>query len=283
MKKKIWLETLHNYLGQFFKIDSIIINKKSEFQKILIFKNKKFGKILVLDNILQISSYDEFIYHEMLCMIPIFSHPKPKNILIIGGGDGGCLKQIIKLDYIKHITLVEIDKKIIIYSKKYLFEVHKNSFNDKRIKIINENGINYIKNTKKKFDIIIIDGTDPVGPGKNLFNKNFYINCKKRLNKNGIFVTQSGTYILQKKELLNNYKNIKKIFKYIGFYNASVPTYYGGNILFLWGSDYINIKKNIKIKDKNIKKYKFKYYNINIHKSSFILPNFLIKKIKKIR
>ncbi len=276
--KKIWLEKLHNYVGQFFKINSIIINKNSKFQKIFIFKNNKFGKILVLDNILQTTTYDEFIYHEMICLIPIFSHPNPKDILIIGGGDGGCLKQITKLHFIKSITLVEIDKKIIKYSKKYLFKIHKNSFYDKRVKIIIDNGINYLNNTKKKFDIIIIDGTDPIGPGKNLFTKNFYFYCSKTLNNNGIIVSQSGTYMLQKKEALNNLKNIKKIFNITGFYNASVPTYYGGNILFIWGSNNINIKKPL-IKEQNkINKYKFKYYNINIHKSSFILPQFFIEK-----
>ncbi len=280
-KSKILLENLHKDIGQYFKIDKIILKKKSKFQKIFIFKNKTLGKILSINNIIQTTEYDEFIYHEMICLVPIFSHPNPEKILIIGGGDGGCLKQIIKIPYIKKIILVEIDKKIIKYSKKYLFEIHKNSFEDKRIKIIIKDGIKFLKKNKNYFDIIIIDGTDPIGPGENLFNKKFYLYCKKSLNKNGILISQSGTF-LQIKNLIKNIKKLKKIFKLTGFFNATVPTYYGGNILLIWGSNKINIKKihknNINwIKNNN---KKFKYYNIKIHKNSFLIPQFLINQLK---
>ncbi len=278
--KKIWLEKLHTNVGQFININKIIYKKKTKYQKIFIVNNKKIGNILILDNIIQTTEFDEFIYHEMICLIPILSHPKPKNILIIGGGDGGCLKQITKFKEIKSITLVEIDKKIISCSKKYLFKIHKNSFNDPRVKIINSDGIKFIKNNnKKKFDIIIIDGTDPVGPGKKLFSKNFYFNCKKSLSKNGIIVSQSGT-ILQIKQAFKNLNKIKKIFKYSGFYQSSVPTYYGGNIFFIWASEKNNLKKiNVNQLSYRIKSYKFKYYNLMIHINSFVLPQFIINKI----
>ncbi len=280
-KSKVLLENLHKYIGQYLKINKIIFKKKNKFQKIFIFKNKILGKILTINNIVQTTEYDEFIYHEMICLVPILSHPNPKEILIIGGGDGGCLKQIIKIPYIKKIKLVEIDKDIIKYSKKYLFEIHKNSFEDKRIKIIIEDGIKFLKKNKNLFDIIIIDGTDPIGPGKNLFNEKFYLYCKKSLSKNGILISQSGTF-LQIKNLIKNIKNIKKIFKLTGFFNAPVPTYYGGNIFFIWASNKINIKK---IHKNNIDWIKnnnkiFKYYNIKIHKNSFSIPQFLINKFK---
>ncbi len=276
--KKIWLEKLHSNIGQFIKIDKVIYKKKTKYQKIFIVNNKKLGKILILDNIIQTTEFDEFIYHEMICLIPIFSHPKPQKILIIGGGDGGCLKQIIKFKKIKSITLVEIDKKIISCSKKYLFKIHKNSFDDTRIKIINDDGIKFIKKNNKKFDIIIIDGTDPVGPGKKLFTNEFYYNCQKSLSENGIIVTQSGT-ILQKKQTLKNLKKIKKIFKYTGLYQSSIPTYYGGNMFFMWASQKINLKKiNTNKLSSKINLYKFKYYNLMIHISSFALPQFIIKK-----
>ncbi len=276
---KIWLEKLHYNIGQFININKIIYKKKTKYQKIFIVNNKKIGNILILDNIIQTTEFDEFIYHEMICLIPLFSHPNPKKILIIGGGDGGCLKQITKFKKIQSITLVEIDKKIISCSKKYLFQIHKNSFNDPRVKIIYKNGIKFIKNNKKKFDIIIIDGTDPVGPGKKLFSKKFYLNCNKSLSKKGIIVSQSGT-ILQIKQSLKNLNKIKKIFKYSGFYQSSVPTYYGGNIFFIWASKKYNLKKI----DKNklihkINSYKFNYYNLMIHINSFALPQFIIKKL----
>ncbi len=280
MIKKIWLEKLHPNIGQFIKINKIIYKKKTKYQKILIVNNKKIGNILILDNIIQTTDFDEFIYHEMICLVPIFSHHNPKKILIIGGGDGGCLKQIIKIKSIKSIFLIEIDKKIISCSKKYLFKIHKNSFNDKRVNIIYDNGINFIKKNNKKFDIIIIDGTDPVGQGKNLFTKNFYTNCNKSLTKNGIIVTQSGT-ILQKKQIINNLYCIKKIFNFAGLYQANVPTYYGGNIFFIWASKKNNLKKiNFNNLYKKLNLYKFKYYSPKIHINSFILPKFIFKNKK---
>ncbi len=278
MKNKIWLEKLHSNIGQFIKINKIIYKKKTQYQKILIVNNKNIGNLLILDNIIQTTEFDEFIYHEMICLIPIFSHPNPKKILIIGGGDGGCLKQITKIKKIKSIYLIEIDNEIISCSKKYLFKIHKNSFNDPRVKIINNNGINFVKNNNKKFDIIIIDGTDPIGPGKKLFSKDFYINCNKCLTEKGIIVTQSGT-ILQKKQIIKNLNCIKKIFKYGGLYQANVPTYYGGNIFFIWASKKINLKKiNINYLHKKSYLYKFKYYNSKIHINSFILPKFIFSK-----
>ncbi len=279
MTNNIWLEKLHLNIGQFININKIIYQKKTKYQKILIINNNKIGNLLILDNIVQTTEFDEFIYHEMICIIPILSHPNPEKILIIGGGDGGCLKQIIKFKNIKSITLVEIDKKIISCSKKYLFKIHENSFNDSRVNILNKNGIKFLKKNNDKFDIIIIDGTDPVGPGKKLFTKDFYLNCKKSLNKNGIFVTQSGT-ILQKKEIIKNFNNIKKIFNYKGLYQTNVPTYYGGNIFFIWASKNINLKKiNINNLYKNNNLHKFKYYNPMIHIYSFALPQFIVKKI----
>ncbi len=276
---KYFLEKLYNNLGQFIKVNNIIYYKKTKFQKIKIYQNKILGKILTINNVIQTTELDEFIYHEMICLVPIFIYEKPKNILIIGGGDGGCLKQIIKFKYIKSITLVEIDKKIIECSKKYLFNIHQNSFKDKRVKIFIQDGINFLKTNDKKFDIIIVDGTDPIGPGKILFQEKFFQKCKNSLSKNGIFVIQNGIFMLQKKNVINSYKIIKQIFQFTEIYQAAVPTYYGGNILFIIASNKINIKNKNNNIIKNQYKYNFKYYNPYIHIGSFYLPQFIIDQI----
>ncbi len=274
-KNKIWLEKLYPDIGQFLTINSVIYEKQSKFQKIFLFKNTKLGKVLVLDDILQSSDYDEYIYHEMLCLIPFYSHKNPKNILIIGGGDGGCLREITKFKKVQSITLVEIDKEVIKCSKKYLFNYHQNSFYDKRVKINIIDGKLFLKKNKIKFDLIIVDSTDPIGDGKKLFCKKFYQYCKKSLNKNGILTSQSGTLIQE--EAINNYLKLKKIFKYVGFYQASIPSYYGGNMLFIWSSNNLNISSlNI---DNNKIHLNFKYYNNNIHKSSFIFPQYFLNKL----
>ncbi len=281
-KNEFFLEKINKNIGQFFKIDEIILKKKTKYQEILIFKNKKIGKILAIDNIIQTTSFDEFIYHEMICFIPIFSHKNPKNILIIGGGDGGCLKEILKINYINSITLVELDKKIIKYSKKYLYEIHKNSFYNKKIKILIDDGFIFLKKNTQKYDIIIIDSTDPIGPGKALFSKKFYTYCKNSLNENGIIVGQNGTYMYQKKNIINNFKIFKKLFQFQGFYQATIPTYFGGNMLFIWGSNNIDLKKiNLKNLKNKIKLFHFKYYNFSIHINSFYLPQYLLNKLNK--
>ncbi len=284
MHKKIWKEQLYPSIGQYLQIENIIFSQKTKFQKLLLVKNKILGKTLIIDNIIQTAEYDEFIYHEMICLIPFFTHNNPQNILIIGGGDGGCLKKLIKFKNIKSIILVEIDKEIINCAKKYLFKKKKNPFKDKRVTIKINDGLIFFKKNKKKFDLIIIDSTDPIGPGKKLFSTLFYKKCYKFLKKGGILTSQNGTYMFQNKDAIKNFQNLNKIFNKVKFYQASIPTYYGGNMLFLLASKKNKLNEINKKKIYNkIKNLKFKYYNYKIHKSSFALPNFLIKKIKKIK
>ncbi len=281
-KKNIFLEKIHKNIGQFVYIKSIIFEKKTKYQNLLLLNNKKLGKVFILDNVIQKTDFDEFIYNEIISFVPIFSHENPQNILIIGGGDGGCLNNILKIKNLKSIFIVEIDKDVIECSKKYFFEKTKNPFKNKKVKIIIDNGFNFLKKNKKLFDIIIVDGTDPIGPGKCLFSTEFYKLCKKSLNKNGIFTSQNGVFLLQKKETFSSFYKLKKIFKYCGFFHANIPTYYGGIMLFSWGSNNKNIK-NIKINllKEKIKKIKliFKYYNPYIHIGSFYLPQFLLKEL----
>lgn len=283
-QKKTWHEKLYCHLGQHFLIDKLLYEEKTTYHKVVIFKNSIFGRIMAIDDIVQTTEYDEFIYHEMLTHVPIFAHGKIKNVLIIGGGDGGILREVCKHKNIENITMVEIDINIINLCKKYFPNHSANSYHDSRLKLIIDDGLNFIKKTKEKFDLIISDSTDPVSFGKNLFRPEFYFNCKNCLNKNGIFVAQNGVFFLQKHETILTYKNLKKYFHDVKFYQASIPTYYGGMMVFAWGTDNVEFRAiDIKTLKSRIKytKLNFNYYNAKIHISSFYLPQYILNALDK--
>lgn len=281
IQKKIWHEKLYNNFGQYFLIDEDIYHQKTMYQDLLIFKNTQFGRIMSIDNIVQTTEHDEFIYHEMIVHVPCIAHGNVKNILIIGGGDGAALREIIKYNDIQSITMVEIDIEIIKMCQKYLPNHSAGAFKDKRLELIIQDGVEFVNTTNKKFDVIITDCPDPIGPGINLFTKQFYYGCKKILHKNGILVAQNGVFFLQKQAVMDNYSKLINYFSDVSFYKAAIPTYYGGEMCFIWCSDNINlrkIKKTILKQRFNSKNLICRYYNPYIHVSSFALPQELIKK-----
>lgn len=280
--KKTWHEKLYCHLGQYFLIDKLLYKKTTNYHEVMIFENSFFGKVMVMDNIVQTTEKDEFIYHEMLTHVPIFSHGAIKNVLIIGGGDGGILREVCKHKTIENITMVEIDKNIIDLCEKFFPYHSNNSYKDSRLKLIIDDGLNFTKKTKEKFDLIISDSTDPVKYGKNLFSSEFYFYCKNCLDKNGIFVAQNGVFFLQRNESILTFKKLRKYFHDTRFYQAAVPTYYGGIMIFAWGTNNIEFRKNSltnlqsRIKHTQLA---FNYYNAKIHISSFYLPQYILNEL----
>jgi spermidine synthase len=264
-----------------FKIKRKIYSEKSQYQKIEILDTFAFGKILVLDGIIQLSQKYEFIYHEMISHLSLFSHPHPKRVLIVGGGDGGTLREVLKHD-LKEVFLVEIDPKVMEVSKKYLsFLKLKNSLKRKNVKIFFENGANFIKEFKNFFDVIICDSTDPSGPSKVLFSEKFYKDVFNGLSKNGIFITQGGNFLQQIFEIKDCYKKLKKIFPFVKIHRAVVFDYQLTDFSFILASKGINFEKisleRIRKRFKKIEK-SLKYYSPEIHFSSGILPKFYKEK-----
>ncbi len=278
MNKKIkkyqtFREILHKGLTQEITYKKKIIDKKSRFQRIEIFDSIAYGRVLVLDGIVQITEKDEHAYSEMLVHPIINSLEKPKKILIIGGGDGAVAEEVLKYDFIKQIDLVDIDPEVINLSNRYLKKINKGSLKNSKVKIIEMDAYEYIKCTKIKYDVVIADRPDPVGAGKSLFKKNFYIKIKKVLYNKGIAIFQSGVPFLQKKELIEVLKYSKDIFKYSGIITTVVPSYIGGHMALVWVSNKTNLKKAKQKKPK----IKTGYYNFDIFKASFCLPNFIKK------
>jgi len=221
-------ETLYSFWQQRIHIDQKLIDEKTDQQHLILFKNNFFGRVLLLDGVVQTTEADEFVYHEMLTHVPLLAHENPKRVLIIGGGDGGILREVLRHNTIEKVTLVEIDGAVVERSKKYLPTLSNGAFDDHRLELRIEDGVAYVEKTDEKYDVIICDSTDPLGPGAVLFTESFYGQCKRILNEKGIFVNQNGVPFLQGEEVINTLERRSKHFKDVGFYVASVPTYIGG-------------------------------------------------------
>lgn len=264
------------------KIKKKIYSGRSSYQKIEVFDTFSFGRMLVLDGIVQLSQIDEFIYHEMLVHPAMFCHQKPKKVLIIGGGDGGALKEVLKHP-IQEVYLVDIDKKVIEVSKKYLPFVSQKAFQDKRAKIFIEDGIKFVRKYKNFFDIIILDSTDPPGPSLKLFHWKFYQDTFKALAENGVLIIQSGCVFDQFSHLKSIYNKLKKLFPWVEIHRVSIPSLqcsseYSFTLALKSASQKPNYK-NIKQRYKKLN-LDLKYYNPEIHFASAVLPKYLLKELK---
>ena len=271
-------ETLYSDIKISLK-GTLLYNKKTPYQNLQIYDTARFGKMLTLDGAIQTTEKDEFIYHEMLTHPVLLLHPHPRKILIIGGGDGGALREVLKHP-VEKVYLVEIDRDVIDISRKYLKKICRNSLKDKRLTLIIDDGSSFIRNTREKFDIVIIDSPDPIGPARILFSNKFYSRTYAVLKEKGIMIRQSGTLSLEAAELKINYQRLRKIFPFVSLEVAAIPTYIGGFFTFIIASKKINPQKpSIKNIDKKFKilRLNTKYYNPRIHQGSLCLPEYLNK------
>ncbi len=208
-----FIETLYDGYGQEFRIDELLYEEKTKHQHLLIFDNIRFGRVMVLDGVVQTTEKDEFIYHEMLAHVPILSHGRVARVLIIGGGDGGLLREVFKHQGVQAITLVELDRQVVDLCRQYFPEHSQGAFADPRLQLVFEDGLKYVQTTAELFDVIIVDSTDPIGPGEVLFSRDFYSTCKRCLLPGGILVTQNGVVFMQRDEALTTAMHLRGLFK----------------------------------------------------------------------
>jgi spermidine synthase len=263
-----------------YKLKAKLHGEDTPFQSMKIVDSVRFGKMLLLDDVVQTTEADEFVYHEMMSHIPLFSMQKPGNVLIIGGGDGGILREVLKHPSVKKATMVEIDGRVVEFSKKHLSSICKKAFSDKRTNLIIDDGAAFVKKTKEKYDVVIVDSSDPIGPATVLFTKEFYGNVKKILTPKGVMIRQSGSTIFQPKELRENFTLLKKIFKYNAPCVFAVPTYVGGFFCLTFsssGTDPLKTQERNVAKRFSALKLKTQYYNPGIHVASFKAPEYVIK------
>jgi spermidine synthase len=275
-------ETLYPDWRQTFQIEEILYQEKTSLQDLVIFKNPTFGKVLALDGIVQLTEKDEFVYHEMISHVPILAHGNAKKVLVIGGGDGGTIREVLRHKTLERVVLVEIDESVIAFSKEHLPNLSKGAFDDPRLEVVVNDGAKYMKTSSEKFDVIIIDSCDPVGPAAVLFTEEFYADCSNRLTEDGIFVNQAGVPFMQTDELTTIYQNLKPSFKDVGFYLGVIPTYVGGYMTFGWATnnqEHRNVALEVLKERLNTIEGDFKYYTPSIHKAAFALPRFIERQL----
>jgi spermidine synthase len=276
---KLFTETLYDAFGQSFRIDKVYFENKTEHQHLMIFHNATLGRVMVLDGVVQTTEKDEFVYHEMMAHVPLLAHGSAKQVLIIGGGDGGMLREVLKHARVEQVTMVEIDNAVIEMAREYLPNHSQGAFDDARASIVIADGMDFVRDTRQTFDVIISDSTDPIGPGEILFTNDFYAQCKRILNPGGILVTQNGVAFFQLDEVKTTSNRLSRHFSDATFYSAAVPTYYGGIMTFAWGSNELALR-NVDIETLQQRYHdsgiRTRYYTPEIHKASFALPKYIV-------
>lgn len=274
---ELWFTENHTENVKFsIKADKQLYTAQSEFQRIDIFESKEFGRFLTLDGYMMLTEKDEFIYHEMMVHVPMTVHPKVKKVLVIGGGDGGTIRELTRYPEIEHIDLVEIDEEVVVACKQYLQQTAC-GFDDERVHVHYDDGLKYVRKFVDEYDLILVDSTDPFGPGEGLFTKEFYGNCYKALKSDGIMVNQheSPFYPDDAVAMQRAHKRIVESFPISKVYQAHIPTYPSGHWLFGFAS-----KKYHPIVNQDVAKWKArglktKYYNEQLHAGAFALPNYV--------
>jgi spermidine synthase len=257
-----------------FEVEEVLFSGKSEFQEVLVFKSKTYGNILVLDGMVQCSDRDEFSYQEMIAHLPMCSHPDPKKVLVIGGGDGGVLREICRHPGVEEVTLCELDKMVVEVSKKYLPQLSQ-GFKDPRVKIVHCDGAKYLEQHENEFDVIIVDSSDPEGPANPLFGAPFFAKAHKALRDGGVMSTQGECFYLDLPFIKKLHDFIKPIFKRVEYAFTLIPSYPSGSIgFFVLSKEGRSLKKPVRELPKEIQD-QLQYYNKEIHEASFVLPSFV--------
>ncbi len=257
--------------GLFFEPSSILYDKSSSFQHITVIETESAGRVLLLDGLVMFSELDEFLYHEMITHPCMVSHPDPKKVLVIGGGDGGTVRELLKYP-VEEIILVEIDPEVIEVSKRFFPNIS-DSLKSEKVEIINSDGAEFLRNSREIFDIIIVDSSDPVGPSLSLFTETFIDDVLSHLSEKGFYVSQSGSPIFHGEHLREFFNLVRRKFENADIYLVPVISYPGTIWSFTVGSSGIDIKEIRRKPPEGLR-----FYNTDIHISAFSLPNF-VKKI----
>ena len=280
----LWFSEYHTENVRFsIRVNKQLYSGESEFQRIDVFESHEFGRFLVLDGYMMLTERDEFIYHEMMIHVPMAVHPNVRDVLLIGAGDGGAARELLLYPNIRRIDLVEIDKQVVEVCKQF-FNFSAKSLEDERVHLHFEDGMRFVRSVKDEYDLIIVDSTDPFGPGEGLFTKEFYGNCFKALHEGGVMVNQheSPFYASDALAVQRAHQRIVQSFESSMVYQAHIPTYPSGHWLFGFSS-----KKYHPLKDFDGKRWKShsiktRYYNTQLHIGAFALPNYVEDLLKDV-
>jgi spermidine synthase len=272
-------ENLHPDYAQALRVDEMLYDSKTEHQRLKVFQNGTFGRVLTLDDVVQTTEGDNFIYHEMMAHVPIFAHGSVSRVLIIGGGDGGMAREVLRHSTVAHVTMVEIDAGVVEFSKLHLPMLSQGAFDDPRLELVIADGAEFIRSTSGGFDVIIVDSTDPIGPGEVLFSETFYGHARRALAPGGILVTQNGVPFMQGQELTNTMRAFAALFADSTCYLATIPTYAGGPMALGWGTDGNARNTPLEVLQERFDAAGIEtgYYTPAVHLGAFALPGYVQK------
>lgn len=273
---ELWFSELHTKdVKMSIRVDKQLHSEQSEFQRIDVFESREFGRFLTLDGIMMLTEKDEFIYHEMITHVPMASNPDIKNVLVIGAGDGGTVRELTRYGTIENIDMVEIDKRVVEVCKEYLPQTAC-KLDDPRVHIFYDDGLRFVRLCENRYDLIIVDSTDPFGPGEGLFTSEFYGNCFNALTTDGILVNQheSPYYDDDAKAMQRAHRRINEFFDVCRVYQAHIPTYPSGHWLFGFASKTVD-PLSAEVERWNSLGLKTRYYNTELHKGCFAIPNYV--------
>lgn len=280
-----WVEeTLHLDWRTRLKAEKVLFENETEHQHLIIFDNDKFGRVMMLDHIVQLTTADEFIYHEMMAHVPLtaleaVAPETEKSVLIIGGGDGGVLREVLRHPSVERAVLCEIDRSVIDMCREYFPAVSDGAFDNPRAEIVIADGTEYVRQQSGAFDVIMVDSTDPIGPGAVLFTKEFYGDCKAALKPGGVMLTQNGLPFMQPDELAQSVRYFKELgFAEASAFTATTPGYFGGPMSQGWASTQAGLSKvdtallweRFRMLDINTR-----YYDPDVHQGAFALPRYI--------
>lgn len=280
---ELWYTENHTDNVKFsIKVDKHLRSAQSEYQRIDIFESKEFGRILTLDGYLMVTEKDEYIYHEMITHIPMAVNPNITNVLVIGAGDGGTVRELTRYNHIKNIDMVEIDEMVVEICREYLPQTACR-LTDPRVHIFYQDGLKFVRAKENEYDLIIVDSTDPFGVGEGLFTKEFYGNCFKALKADGILVNQheSTFYTSYANSMKRAHSRIKSTFPIALVYQAHIPTYPSGHWLFGFASKKYDPRTDLKADWWNSLGIKTRYYNTILHTGCFAIPNNVRDKLRE--
>ncbi len=288
MTEKRWIaETLFDKLGlrMTYSADRVRYEAQTEHQHLVLFDHRHFGKVLMLDGATQLTGRDEFIYHEMMSHVPIFAHGRARDVLIVGGGDCGIAEEALKHRSIARLTQVEIDAAVVDFAKAHFPELAGPVLADKRFELVIEDGTKFVAATARRFDVVIVNSTDPQGPGAALFTRDFYAALSRCLAPGGVLVTQVGVPFLQPAELVASVGHLRDLFADAGCYVAAVPTYVGGHLAMGWASHSKRPRrasvKTIAERYRQAGRFATRYWTPEVHAAAFALPRYISALIER--
>jgi spermidine synthase len=271
-------ETLHEGFRTSIQVRRVLFDSQTAHQRLVVAESVAFGKLVMLDGVTQLTTADEYVYHEMLAHVPILAHGAVRDVLIVGGGDGGMIEEVFKHASIERVTMAELDAGVIDLARTHLPELSNGAFDDPRLDVVLGDGKDLVATTTGRYDLIIVDSTDPIGPGEALFTDTFYADCRRILRPGGVIVTQNGVPFFQADELAATMRSFAGLFADATCYLAAVPTYVGGFMAFGWGTDDPSLRRvplvtlEARFASAGLTT---RYYTPEVHLASFALPRFI--------